>query len=73
MSLGWLRHEFEFALAKRMTRGYPQDYSARHYPLKTLNGQLSVVQGWPAKAVGKIKGCPFKPLRPPREGWPQDN
>jgi hypothetical protein len=34
-----LRQELGLSLAKKMTRGCFRDYSAKHYPLKTLNGR----------------------------------
>ncbi len=45
-------------------------------PLKpsTNNQVLSLVtQGGELAKVRKVKSCPFKALRSPREGWPQDD
>ncbi len=66
-----LKQELKLSPAKRMTRGYPWDYSALkgcpwdynagHYTLKTFNR-------WPGKTVSKIKRCPFKALRLLKEG-----
>jgi len=55
--------------------GFFWDYSAGHYPLKTLNERLSFVLcrlkgGKPTKAPGTIKSCPFNVLKPPKGGWP---
>jgi len=63
-----LRWELKLAPAKKTTRGCLQDYSARHYPFKTLNGWLNAI-----KALGIIRNCPFQALRSLREGWPWDN
>jgi len=32
-----------------------------------------VTQGGELAKVRKVKSCPFKALRLPREGWPQDD
>jgi len=70
--LDGLRRELGLSSAKKMIGGCLWDYSARHYPLKTLNGRLSVVLGCPrvepTETLGMIKSYPFKTLKLPIEG-----
>lgn len=70
--LDGLRRELGLSSTKKMIGDCLWDYSVRHYPLKTLNGRLSVVLSCPrvkpTKTLGMIKSYPFKALKPPIEG-----
>lgn len=59
------RWELGLSPIKKTTRGYLQDYNARHYPFKTFNGRLNII-----KALGINRNCPFKALKLLRKGWP---
>jgi hypothetical protein len=72
MSLDWLRLEFGLVSVKRTIGDCPWDYSAKHYPIKTLNGWLSVIYGWLPKTFRTIKSFPSK-VSKPRDGWTREN
>lgn len=57
-----LRWELGLSLIKKTTRGCLQDYSAGYYPFKTFNGRLNAI-----KALGIIRNCPFKALKPTKK------
>ncbi len=59
----WVKLELAFHQPKKTTRDCLWDYTTRHYPLKTFNGQLSVIMGHPrgepVKTFGMIKKLSF--------------